>query len=281
MAAEGYSVRSTTTLLRVSESGYYAWRRRDASGRLQRHAWLTELILSIHRSSKAAYGSRRIHHELQQSYGVSVSRGTVELLMRQAGIRGQAGRSRWTAPQTPDDRAARRLWVTDARAQPTPTGTLYCAVVLDIDRHRLMGWSTERAATPELVRRALNTAVAGDAAQLPPIRPHRTRWTTYAFTERVQALALSPKSALVSDQHVQTAVDHFWRKVDRHLPPRQHWNSPGDLQEELKRLLASFTSHKCRFDESCSCNTGARTRIAFHPKPSAPQIPAVVRFAPS
>ncbi|MFG2946282.1 IS3 family transposase [Streptomyces adustus] len=281
MAAEGYPVRSTATLLRVSESGYYAWRRRDASVRLQRHAWLTELILSIHQSSKGAYGSRRIHHELQQCYDVSVSRGTVELLMRRAGIRGQTGRSRWAAPQTLDDRAARRLWVTDARAHPTPTGTLYCAVVLDIDRHRLMGWSTERAATHELVGRALNAAVTGDAAQLPPILPHRTRWTTYAFTERAQALVLSPKSALASDQHVQVTVNRFWRKVDHHLPPRQHWNSPEDLLEELKRLLEALTSHKCRFDESCSCNASAHTRITSHPKTSAPQIPAVIRFAPS
>ncbi|MFE2578674.1 IS3 family transposase [Streptomyces sp. NPDC059378] len=108
MAAEGYSVRSTSTLLRVSESGYYAWRRRAPSSRLQRHAWLTELILAIHQSSKTAYGSRRIHQELQQFYGVSVSRGTVELLMRQAGISGRTGRSRWTAPQTSEDRAPRR-----------------------------------------------------------------------------------------------------------------------------------------------------------------------------
>ncbi|MFF2364019.1 IS3 family transposase [Streptomyces sp. NPDC058122] len=281
MAAEGHSVRSTTTLLRVSESGYYAWRRRAPSDRLQRHAWLTELIVSIHRSSKDAYGSRRIHQELQQSYGVSVSRGTVELLMRQAGIRGRTGRTRWAAPQTPDNVTPRRLWVTDARAHRTPTGTLYCAVVLDINRRRLMGWSTERAATHELVRKALNTALTGDTARLPSARNQPSQWTTYAFTERVRAIALSPESALASDQHVQASVDRFWRKVDHHLPPRQNWNTPGNLQEELKCLLGAFTSHRCRFDDSCTCSTTDRGRVTLYVKPSAPEMPKVSRLAPS
>ncbi|MFE1289743.1 IS3 family transposase [Streptomyces sp. NPDC058751] len=278
MAAEGHSVRSTATLLRVSESGYYAWRRRAPSGRLQHHAWLTELILSIHRASRSAYGSRRIHHELQQCYGVSVSRGTVELLMRQAGIRGRTGRSRWTAPQVPDSGTARRLWVTDARAHPTPMGTLYCAVVLDINRRRLMGWSTDRAATRELVRRALNSALTEDAAQRPPVMLQHAQWTTYAFTERVRVLALSPESVLASDRHVQASVERFWRKVDHHLPLRQNWNSPGNLQEELKRLLGAFTSHRCRFDESCTCGTSERRTAAIHSKSSTPETPEAGRL---
>ncbi|MGW0971674.1 IS3 family transposase [Streptomyces sp. NPDC002516] len=282
MAAEGHPVRSTATLLRVSESGYYAWRRRAPSDRLQRHARLTELIVSIHRSSGAAYGSRRIHHELQERYGVGVSRGTVELLMRQAGIKGQTGRSRWTAPQTSGGgRNPRHLWVTDARAHPTPAGTVYCAVVLDVDRRRLMGWSTERTATHELVRRALNTALTGDGARPADARAQHTRWTTYAFTERVRALALSPESAPVSDRQVQASVDRFWRTVDHHLPPRKNWNSPWILQEELKRLLGTFTSHECRFDESCVCGTGDRRRIFLYSTPSAPEIPEARRLAQS
>ncbi|MFD8733613.1 IS3 family transposase [Streptomyces sp. NPDC059618] len=290
MAAEGHPVRATATLLRVSESGYYAWRRRAPSGRLQRHAWLTELIVSIHRSSRDAYGSRRIHHELRQHYGVSISRGTVELLMRQAGIKGRTGRSRWTAPQAPDDRVPRRLWVTDARAHPTPGGTVYCAVVLDVDRRRLMGWSTERTATHELVRRALNTALTGDTSRLPPAPTpnaqhtrydRHTPWTTYAFTDRVRALALSPGSAPASDRRVQASVDRFWVTVDRHLPPRQNWNSPGNLQEELKRLLGTFASHPCRFDESCACGPGGRGGIPLYPKPPVPEIPGAGRLAPS
>jgi hypothetical protein len=264
MAEEGHSVRSTAAVLRVSESGYYAWRRRLPSSRLLRHAWLTELILSIHHSSKATYGSRRIHHELQQGYGVNVSRGTVELLMRQAGIQGQAGRIQWAASRVPDSRTTRRLWVTDARAHHTSTGTLYCAVVLDMGRRRLMGWSTDRAATREMVHGALNDALTRDVARPLHIQPHYTQWTAYAFTERMRALVPAPASAQVSDQYVQASVDRFWGKVDRHLPPQQCWNTPEDLRKQLKGLLEEVASRECQFDEWCACGVGPAEGITIY-----------------
>ncbi|MEU4154129.1 MULTISPECIES: IS3 family transposase [unclassified Streptomyces] len=80
-------------LLGVSESGYYAYRKRPPSPRALRHAWLTQLILTIHHESGASYGYRRIHQELHDRYGVTVSHGTVEHLMRQARIHGRTGRT--------------------------------------------------------------------------------------------------------------------------------------------------------------------------------------------
>lgn len=242
MASEGHQVRSTAALLRVSESGYYAWCRRAPSGRVLWHARLTELILSIYRSSEAMYGSRRIHHELQERYGINVSRGTVELLMRQAGIRGRAGRTRWAAGQMLDSRTARRLWVTDARAHHTPTGTVYCAVVLDTNQRRLMGWSVDRTATQELVHRALDAALVRDAEELPPVRTQHTRPTAYAFTEHMQTLALAPVTARVPDRHAQASVDLFWRRIGRSLLPRQYWNTPESLQTQLMSLLEDFST---------------------------------------
>lgn len=234
MASEGHQVRTAAALLRVSESGYYAWCRRAPSGRMLRHAWLTELILSIYRSSKAMYGSRRIHHELQQCYGINISRGTVELLMRQAGIRGRAGRTRWAAAQTLDSRTSERLWAVDARAQHTPTGTLYCAVVLDTNQRRLMGWSVNGAVTHELVHTALDMALTRDAGPF----PH----TAYAFTERTRILALAPATARVPDQYAQASVDHFWRRVGRDLLPKKQWNTTESLQIQLEKIFEKFSS---------------------------------------
>ena len=231
MAAEGHPVRTTAALLRVSESGYYAWCRRGPSGRALRHARLSELILSIYRASHALYGSRRIHHELQHCYGISVSRGTVELLMRQAGIQGRAGRTRWEAAQTLDS-TTQRLWVVDARAHHTATGTLYCAVVLDTHEHRLVGWSMDNTLTHELVHTALNTALTRDTGSFP-----RTRLTAYAFTERTRILALAPATARVPDHDAQASVDHFWRKTAQGLLPQNQWNTTDDLQTRLENLF--------------------------------------------
>lgn len=88
MAGEGLPVRVAARVLGVTESGYFTWRARPPSARSLRHAWLTELITVIHTASNGTYGYRRIHSELTHCYGITVSHGTVELLMRRAGLQG-------------------------------------------------------------------------------------------------------------------------------------------------------------------------------------------------
>ena len=50
MAAEHIPVEVACRVLDVSTSGYYAWRSRPPSARAIRHAWLTDLILKVHRT---------------------------------------------------------------------------------------------------------------------------------------------------------------------------------------------------------------------------------------
>ncbi|MFF1401426.1 IS3 family transposase [Streptomyces sp. NPDC058287] len=88
MAGEGLPVRVAARVLGVTESGYFTWRARPPSARSLRHVWLTELITVIHAASNGTFGYRRIHSELTHGYGITVSHGTVELLMRRAGLQG-------------------------------------------------------------------------------------------------------------------------------------------------------------------------------------------------
>jgi hypothetical protein len=130
MAAEGLPVQMTCRVLNVSESGYYAWRKRAPSTRVIRHAWLTDLIGEVHLASRGTYGARRVQAELVLGRGVTVGHQAVELLMRRAGIQGLSGRSRSRrAPHstTAGDLVNRdfahsepdQLWVTDITEHPT------------------------------------------------------------------------------------------------------------------------------------------------------------------
>jgi hypothetical protein len=60
MAAEGLSVQVACRIVGVSESGYYAQRKRAPSARALRHAWLTDRIRQVRRGSRGTYGSRRV-----------------------------------------------------------------------------------------------------------------------------------------------------------------------------------------------------------------------------
>ena len=82
-----YPVRLMCRLLRVSASGYYAWRRRPESARVQHDRALLSKIKRVHEASRGVYGSPRVHAELVAE-GVSVGRHKVAQLMRLARLRG-------------------------------------------------------------------------------------------------------------------------------------------------------------------------------------------------
>jgi putative transposase len=53
-------------VLHVSESGYYAWRRREPSQRKRVDEFLGKLIEDAYQSNRQVYGSPRIHAELKE-----------------------------------------------------------------------------------------------------------------------------------------------------------------------------------------------------------------------
>jgi putative transposase len=95
MGGEGTPIRVCARVVGVSESGYYAWRRRTPSARSIRHDRLTEAITQVHRRSRAAFGVRRVHACLNAGEGMAVGRSTVELLMARAGLQGATGNPAW------------------------------------------------------------------------------------------------------------------------------------------------------------------------------------------
>src|SRR4051794_41863091 len=80
-------------LLGVSESGYWAWRKRPPSDRALSDAWLTERIRQIHAASGGRYGSPTGHAILRRQ-GVRVGEKRVARPMALAGLQGAHRRRR-------------------------------------------------------------------------------------------------------------------------------------------------------------------------------------------
>ena len=60
-----YPIRMMCRVLKVSTSGYYAWRNRPESNRAKTDRELTEVIQRLHAASHGVYGSPRIRAELK------------------------------------------------------------------------------------------------------------------------------------------------------------------------------------------------------------------------
>src|SRR3954467_4132744 len=91
-----HSVPMLCRMLRVSRSGYYAWRRRAPSRRALEDARLGTLIVSSHHEGRGTYGSPRVLDDLREA-GEHVSRKRVARLMKERGLVGEMPK-RWRHP---------------------------------------------------------------------------------------------------------------------------------------------------------------------------------------
>ena len=155
--------------MRVSRSGFYAWRRRGPDD--HRQALLRE-VREIHRQKRGSYGSRRMAKALRHR-GYEVGRYQARRLMREAGVEARQ-RRRWrhttdsqhTLPVAPNllnrqfmVAAPNRAWVADITAIWTLEGWLYLAAVLDLHDRQLVGWAMADHMRTQLVLDALEMAV--------------------------------------------------------------------------------------------------------------------------
>jgi putative transposase len=86
-------VKTMCRVLAFSESGYYAWCKREPSERQRANERLTEQIRHAYKQGRQVYGSPRVHAQLR-AQGITCDRHRVERHMRQAGVAGTLGQRR-------------------------------------------------------------------------------------------------------------------------------------------------------------------------------------------
>ncbi len=172
-AKEEFPIQRLCKVLGVSQSGYFAWRRRPASSRQRDDLVLLAHIRSAFALSNETYGSPRMTRELQDS-GLRVGRRRTARLMRENGLKARQKRrfkrttdSHHPFPVMPNlldqDFSAERpneKWNADISYVWTGEGWLYLAVILDLFARRVVGWAASDRLHKELPLEALRKALA-------------------------------------------------------------------------------------------------------------------------
>lgn len=204
-----YPVGRMCDVLGVSRSGYYAWRERPLSERMQSNTRLLLHIRAVYHESRRTYGSRRVYHELREQ-GIPCSRHRIARLMRQDGLRAvqhqrykQTTRPNPRLPVAPNvlnrDFTAQRpnqKWVADFTYIPTAQGWLYLATVMDVFSRQIVGWSMSERQQTALVEDALQMALARRCPQTGLLH-HSDRGSQYASHDYQKLLA---------KQHIQVSM---------------------------------------------------------------------------
>ena len=251
-------------VLKVSKSGYYAWRCRPPSTRMRADMALAERIERIHRDSRDTYGAPRVHAELH-ALGIRCARKRVARLMREAGLVGCGGRRgragvthRSTAeraravpdlvkrnfvPEAPD-----RLWVADITYARSWEGWLYLAFVLDAFSRKIVGWSMANHLRTELVLDALNMAIY-NRRPAPGLVHHSDRGSQYTSVEfggRLKEAGLLLSMGSVADAFDNALAESFISTLKRELLHRHSWPSRESVRVGIFEYIECFYNTRRR-----------------------------------
>ena len=195
-----YPLRILCRVLRVSRSGYYAWRQRKPSERELEDEQLRPKVLEAFKIGRGTYGSPRVRRELVDQ-GFEIGRRRVARLMVEMGLQGLSPRKfRVTTDSNHDDPTASNIlarnfeasrvnekWTTDITYVWTAEGWLYLAVVMDLYSRRIVGWATADHLETSLCLEALSMAL-GHRSPSEGMIHHSDRGVQYASNRYREAL---------------------------------------------------------------------------------------------
>lgn len=211
--------------LRVSRSGYYAWRRRPESRRTQADRALLAEIQALHAEAREAYGAVKTWRVLT-ARGVACGRHRVARLRRAHGIEARRMRrfrlayaARNSAPPAPNRLgrqfrvpAPNRVWAGDITFISTRRGWRYLAVVLDRYSRRVVGWAMSARRDGQLVLDALSMALV-HRRPAPGLIHHSDQggqYTSGRFQARLHAAGLTPSLSHKGNCYDNAVVESFF-----------------------------------------------------------------------
>ncbi len=241
-------------VLRVSPSGFYAWRQRPPSARARHDAQVLTQIRTYHQRSDGTYGAARLLGDLREA-GLCVGQKRIARLMRAAGLAGVSRRrgirtTRRGPAETPATDLVQRhftatapnqLWVADITYVPTWAGFLYLAIVLDVFSRRIVGWAMATHLKTELVLDALNMALG---QRRPRAVIHHSdqgcQYTALAFGQRCEAMGVRPSRGSVGNAYDNAMAESFFATLECELLDRRRFRTQADARVALFRYIEGW-----------------------------------------
>ena len=173
-----YTVREACAALGVSESGFYAHRRKDQRPRRQQDGVIAGEMKAVFEQSYGCYGSPRLVRSLH-SRGVRCGKTRLRRLMQEHGLcPKQKRRLRPRTTQSnpflpcasnlvadlPPARIPHQRFQSDITYIPTKEGFLYLAATMDAFTRRCAGWCARDNMETQLVKDAAHMAFASASA---------------------------------------------------------------------------------------------------------------------
>lgn len=250
-----YPVAMLCRLLKVSEAGYYAWRRRLPSARSQENARLAIEIRLAHERTRQTYGPERLQAELAD-HGIHAGVDRIKRIRRELGLRCRQKRkfrvttdSRHNLPIAPNllDRqfavsAPNRVWVTDITYVATDEGWLYLAGIKDLFNGELVGYALDERMTQNLVMQALFRAVAARRPEKGLIH-HSDRGSQYcghAYQRLLRQFGMQVSMSRKGNCWDNAPMESCWGSLKTELVHHRRFATRDEARREITEYIEIF-----------------------------------------
>jgi transposase InsO family protein len=246
--------------LRVTTSGFYAWRGRPDSDHTVEDRRLQVLIRASFDASKQRYGSPRIHEDLIEQQE-QVSRKRVIRLMQEDGLVARARKRYKVTTMSEHDQpvaanlldqrfeaaAPNQRWVGDTTELVIGgSQKLYLAAVLDLFSRFIVGWAVSAVNDRHLTIKALEMALkrrCPDAGLL----HHSDQGCTYAsedYQDVLKAHGITGSMSRRGNCYDNAVMESFFSTVKSELG--EHFESHGAAKTELFDYIEVFYNQRRR-----------------------------------
>ena len=250
-----YEVRRMCRALKVSSSGYYAWKVRSPSKRAIFDRYLVSRIREIHRDTRENYGSIKTWQALKAK-GIVCGKNRIARLRRIHGIQAKRRKrfkittlsknTEWIAPNLLNrcfqTTHPNQVWVGDVTFIATRAGWLYLAVVLDLYSRKVIGWAMSELINKELAVRALSMALEKRRPDAGLIH-HTDRGSIYGSDEyrrQLEQSGLVPSMSRKGDCYDNAVAESFFSTLKNELLYGQHFLSREHARSEIFKFLEIF-----------------------------------------
>ena len=254
-----HSVEALCHVLEVTRQGYYAWRKRPPSSRVQADTTLCAETRKIFTESGESYGSPRVRRELR-ARGLEVSKRRVERAMRAMGLTPpmRCKHRRTTIQNSADPVAPNSLardftanrpnerWVTDITYVWTAEGWTYLAVIVDLFSRAVVGWALDSTLETQLVERALDVALTHrrPARGLLHHSDRGCQYTSHQYRSRLAKLGISVSMSRKGNCWDNAVAESFFATLKKELIHRRSWASRLELRSAVFEYLEVFYNRR-------------------------------------
>jgi transposase InsO family protein len=243
-------------VLNVVRNGFYQWKNRKPSKRLEKTRAMIDEIYKIHDQFEQTYGSPRMWLELLER-GIEVSLNTVAKWMREIGVKVKTKKK---FVRTTDSKhqlsvaenllnqdfqqvsRKNEVWLSDITYIKTKEGWLYLAAIKDLFTRKIVGWSMGDHMKKSLVCDALKMAYANEQPEGELVH-HSDRGSQYCSEEYQK---------LLRDKNIQTSMsrkgncydnapmESFFATLKKERVHRRKYETRAEAKQDIFQYIECF-----------------------------------------